>query len=124
MVLETAGRPSWSTSAWVRTAGSDFAVAWETPDVTQAELDTKVPNTLAINTSTPLMGGGVLNGDLDLEIAQFTDAAPGVVPLSGTVSGQYLRDDATWHIPIVAVDDASWPPVSPDADTLYLHLAP
>jgi hypothetical protein len=107
-----------------KTSGSDYAVAWETPDATQAELDAKVPTTRAINTSTPLMGGGLLNGDLDLEIAQFTDAAPGAVPPFGTESGQYLRDDGTWHIPIVAVADASWPPASPDADTLYLHLAP
>jgi hypothetical protein len=60
---------------------------------------TGVPATRNINTASPLAGGGNLSADLNLSVGTFSAGAPGVVPLSGGGTTNFLRADGTWASP-------------------------
>jgi hypothetical protein len=71
-----------------------------------SDLAGKVPTSRTISTTTPLTGGGDLTANRTLAISDFSASgvghARGAVPDPGAVSGseKYLREDATWVIPV------------------------
>lgn len=67
--------------------------SWSTPP------GTGVPTGRLVSTTAPLTGGGSLLADLTLGVATFTSIAPGVVPLSGGGTTNFLRADGTWAAP-------------------------
>jgi len=72
----------------------------------------KVPVTRFIGTSAPLIGGGPLTGNLQLEINDFTPTTRGTVPMSGGGTTNFLRADGNW----VAVLTQT------QADTMYVKI--
>jgi hypothetical protein len=60
------------------------------------DLANTVPTSRAVNTTSPLAGGGPLSGDLTLTVGTFGNAVSGVVPASGGGTTNFLRADGTW----------------------------
>ena len=59
----------------------------------------QAPASRTISTTAPLSGGGDLSANRTLAVSTFTAAAPGVVPLSGGGTANFLRADGTWAAP-------------------------
>ena len=98
-----------------------------------------VSNTKLQNVTAPVIkgritaGAGVVEDMTPSQVTSMLDAvttaAKGLAPASGGGTANFLRADATWAAPpagttVVAVPYASWPPSSPQPNTLYLRLAP
>ena len=58
-----------------------------------------VSTTRTISTTAPLTGGGDLSANRTLAVNTFGAAQPGVVPLSGGGTANFLRADGTWAAP-------------------------
>jgi hypothetical protein len=66
----------------------------------QAAADTlKADKTTTVTTTAPLTGSGTLGANLTLGVNAFGVAQPGVVPLSGGGTVNFLRADGTWAAP-------------------------
>jgi hypothetical protein len=72
----------------------------------------KADKTTTISTTAPLAGGGDLSTNRTLTVSAFTTSTPGVVPLSGGGTNNFLRADATWAMPPSIYMNPSPPPVS------------
>ena len=93
----------------------------------QSALNSKVDSTRSLTTTAPLTGGGDLSVNRTLDINNFSTNVKGAVPAPVTVTGKFLRDDGSWQnagTQVVPVAYNSWPPASPQPNTLYLRLAP
>ena len=69
---------------------------------TVASVTPKADKTTAINTTTPLTGGGDLSATRTLAVNTFAGSAVGVVPSSVGGSTNFLRADGLWASPAAA----------------------